>query len=231
MGSARSEGKSPVTLFTTCLVNDIKVTTRRDIANVLADSFSLSSSSVFCTVVFLSIKNKAEKHIINFKSGNTEVYNELFCVEELCDALHRSHDTAVGPDHIHYQLLKHLPESSLLILLNILNKIWTTGRFPSGWRKAIIIPIPKPGKDPESPSSYRPIALTSCICKTMEWMINRRLVWFLESHKLLSSGQCLFRARRGTVDHLIRFETFAREAYVHNQHMVSTLFFNGKNLW
>ena len=94
----------------------------------------------------LSIKSKAEKHSI--KSGYTEVYNELFCVEELRDALHRSHDTAVGPDNVHYLFLKHLPESSILILLNIFNKIWTAGCFPSDWRKAIIIPIPKLGKDP-----------------------------------------------------------------------------------
>ena len=52
-------------------------------------------------------------------------------------------------------------------------------------------------------------------------MINHRLVWFLESHKLLTSVQCEFRARRSTVGHLVCFETFVREAFVHNQHMVS----------
>ena len=50
-----------------------------------------------------------------------------------------------------------------------------------------MIPIPKPGKDPTNPTNYRPIALTSCICKTMERMINRGLVWYLESHKLLTN--------------------------------------------
>ena len=49
-----------------------------------------------------------------------------------------------------------------------------------------MIPIPKPGKDPTNPTNYRPIALTSC----MERMINRRLVWYLESHKLLTNVQC-----------------------------------------
>ena len=49
-----------------------------------------------------------------------------------------------------------------------------------------MIPIPKPGKDPTNPTNNHPIALTSCICKTMERMINRRLVWYLESHKLLT---------------------------------------------
>jgi hypothetical protein len=37
---------------------------------------------------------------------------------------------------------------------------------------ANVIPIPKPGKDHSEPSNYRPIALSSCVCKTMERMIN-----------------------------------------------------------
>ena len=87
-----------------------------------------------------------------------------------------------------------------------------------------MIPIPKPGKDPTNPTNYRPIALTSCICKTMERMINRRLIWYLESNKLLTNVQCGFRSRRSTVDHLVRFETFCREAFIHNQHLVSLFF-------
>ena len=68
------------------------------------------------------------------------------------------------------------------ILLNIFNYIWTTGKFPDSWQYAIIIPIPKPGKDPAEPNIYRPIALTSCLCETLERMINKRLTWFLESN-------------------------------------------------
>jgi hypothetical protein len=37
----------------------------------------------------------------------------------------------VGPDEIHYQILKHLPEESLVSLLEIFNNIWETGNFPS----------------------------------------------------------------------------------------------------
>ena len=85
----------------------------------------------------------------------------------------------------------------------------------------IVIPIPKPGKDPTNHTSYRPIALTSCICKAMERMINCRFVWYLESHKLLTNVQCGFRFRRSTIHHLVRFETFSREAFIHNQYLVS----------
>ena len=204
--------------------DDRDVTSHRDIANALADNFCHNSSSAFSTDAFASVRSKAEKHNINFSSENAEVYNRSFSLEELQDALRRAHDTSSGPDEIHYQLLKHLPDASLLLLLNIFNKIWISGDFPSDWRKAIVIPIPKPGKDPNNPTSYRPIALTSCICKTMERMINRRLVWYLESHNLLTNVQCGFRSRRSTVDHLVRFETFCREAFIHNQHLVSVFF-------
>ena len=200
--------------------NDRDVTSHRDIANALADNFCHNSSSAFSTDAFASVRSKAEKHNINFSSENAEVYNRSFSLEELQDALRRAHDTSAGPDEIHYQL----PDASLLLLLNIFNKIWISGDFPSDWRKAIVIPIPKPGKDPNNPTSYRPIALTSCICKTMERMINRRLVWYLESHNLLTNVQCGFRSRRSTVDHLVRFETFCREAFIHNQHLVSVFF-------
>ena len=145
-------------------------------------------------------------------------------MEEVQDALRRAHDTSAGPDEIHYQLPKHLPNSSLLLLLNIFNNTWLSGGFPSDWRKAIVIPIPKPSKDSTNSTNYRSIALTSCICKTMERNINRRLVWYLESHKLLTNVQCGFRSKRSTVDHLVRFETFCREASIHNQHLVSVFF-------
>ena len=205
-------------------VNDRDVTSHRDIANALADNVSHNSSSAFSTDAFASVRKKAEKQTINFSSDDAEVYNTPLSMEELRDALRRAHDTSAGPDEIHYQLLKHLPDASLLLLLNIFNKIWLSGDFPSDWRKAIVIPIPKPGKNPTNPTNYRPIALTSCICKTMERMINRRLVWYLESHKLLTNVQCGFRSKRSTVDHLVRFETFCREAFIHNQHLVSVFF-------
>ena len=80
-------------------------------------------------------------------------------MEELRDVLCRAHDTSAEPDEIHYQLLKHLPDASLLLLLNIVNKIWISGDFPSDWRQAIIIPIPKPGKDPTNPTNSCPIAV------------------------------------------------------------------------
>ena len=127
-------------------------------------------------------------------------------------------------------MLKHLPNNALSIILHIFNDIWATGVFPGSWRLATIIPIPKPGKDHAEPSNYKAIALTSCLCKTLERLINKRLVWYLESNDLISPIQSGFRSERSTNDHLIRLETFIRDAFVNREHVVSVFFLLGKSI-
>ncbi|KAG1680025.1 RNA-directed DNA polymerase from mobile element jockey [Nymphon striatum] len=194
------------------------------IANALGQSFCKNSSSENCTGSFRSYKNRAESHQLDFKTTNTEVYNQVFSLEELRRSLRASKDTAPGPDSIHYQMLKHLPDCSLALMLNIFNTIWITGAIPSPWQEATVIPIPKPGKDHTDPSNYRPIALTSCICKTMERMINFRLTYYLESNNILTRYQSGFRRHRSTIDHLVRFETLVREAFVRREHLAAVFF-------
>ena len=112
-----------------------------------------------------------------------------------------------------------------MILLEIFNNIWKTGNIPKSWKEATVIPIPKPDKDHTDPTNYRPIALTSCICKTMERMINDRLTWFLEANNIITDYQSGFSRHRSTNDHLVRLETFIREAFVKKEHLV-TIFFD-----
>ena len=92
------------------------------------------------------------------------------------------------------------------------------------WQKAIVIPIPKPGKDPRDASNYRPIALTSCLCKLMERMVNARLIYCLETKEALTPFQGGFRHHRSTVDNILLLETSVREAFVRKQHLVSVFF-------
>ena len=70
----------------------------------------------------------------NIKSLNNEEYNNPFNLLELVDAIHKSNDTATGPDKVHYQMLKHLPINALWTILHIFNDIWATGVFPESWR-------------------------------------------------------------------------------------------------
>ena len=192
-------------------VGDDVVTSKAD---VLADTFAKKSSLSNYSTSFQKFKDTKEKTKLKFKSNNNEQYNKDFTTKELKKAFKKCHDTAVGCDDIHYQFLKHLLFRSLDSLLRIFNQIWNIGILPDSWKEAIVIPIPKQGKDSTIPAIYRPIALTSCVCKTMERMVNDRLVWYLEKNKLIATVQSGFRNKRGTLDNLVRFETFTREAFI-----------------
>jgi len=203
---------------------DIFQTKEIDIANTLAESFENNSSIENCLPEFQLIRTQQERKKLNFCSDNKEVYNQSFKMEELIHSLKCSHDTAVGPDKIHYQFLKHLPQSILSFLLDNFNFVWSSGQIPPSWKEATVIPIPKPGKDHTDPNNYRPIALTSCLCKTMERMVNNRLVWTLESKKQISDYQCGFRRGKCTLDQLIRLETYIRDGFIRKEHVVAVFF-------
>jgi len=146
------------------------------------------------------------------------------CVCMYADLSNQACDICHVHRNVHYQMLKHLPESALSTLLHIINKHWCSKSFPSIWHHAVVLPIPKADKDKTDPCSYRPIALTSCLCKIIERMINDRLVWYLEKHKLITRVQSGFRKNRSTTDQLVRLESFVREAFILQQHVVAVFF-------
>ena len=43
---------------------------------------------------------------MNFKTQNNEIYSKDFNLNELVEAIQLSHDSATGPDEIHYRMLK-----------------------------------------------------------------------------------------------------------------------------
>ena len=93
-----------------------------------------------------------------------------------------------------------------MVLLDIFNETWASGEIPECWKEATVIPIPEPSKDSRNPSNYCPISLTSCLCKTMERMINTRLVSFLQKNNILTKYQSNLRKGRTTTDQLIRLD-------------------------
>ena len=205
-------------------VNGKLISDRRSIANVLASSIARHSSSSNLSPTFSKLKATREKVPLAFGSAEEEAYNVPFSIMELKQALLKSNSSAAGPDDIHYNLLTHLPDSSLDILLQVYNSVWKSGFFPPSWAEATVVAVPKAGKDHSDPVNYRPIALTSCLCKTMERMVNSRLMWELESRGLLASVQCGFRKNRSTVDHLVRLESFIREAFARKQQVIAVFF-------
>ena len=154
---------------------------------------------------------RAERQFMNeLRKANCEDASSLhnsFCspfLTELSTTISNlSSSTASGPDQTAYPLLKHLPEPAQLLLLSLFNRSWHSHTFPSCWKPTTIIPIHKPGKPTSSPSSFRPISLTSCISKLFERLILSRLTFHLESNHLLSTCQAGFRPGRSSLDQIL----------------------------
>ena len=142
--------------------------TKQDIADTLASQFCSNSSTSNYSKEFQKYKKEQEKVKLNLMSSNNEEYNTPFNLDELNDAISKTHDTATGPDEVHYQMLKHLPPSSLLALLEIFNDMWGNWEVSRKLGTSNCYTNLKPGKDHTEPNNYIPIALTSCLCKTLE---------------------------------------------------------------
>ena len=100
-------------------------------------------------------------------------------------------------------MLKHLPYSHMDFLLHIFNLSWSLHSSPSIWKTSSIISIHKMGKPLDSPASFRPISLTSCVSKLFERIVLSRLLFFLESNFILSPRQASFHPGRSTLDQIL----------------------------
>ena len=113
-------------------------------------------------------------------------------------------DKSPGSDDISPRLLIEITDEIVTPLTLIFNKSLQTGSVPEDWRTANVSPIYKKGKR-NSPENYRPISLTSQICKLFEHIVREDIVHHLESHQLISDTQHGFRKGRSCLTNLLVF--------------------------
>ena len=194
------------------------------VATELGSYFSHVSSGSHLSPTFAALKIARERSPISFSLSSAASYNAPFTPSELVSALKCCRNTSAGPDGVHYMMLRRLPALSMTFLLALFNRVWLSGDFPPQWREALVLPFLKPGKSGALPQDYRPIALTSCVCKLLERMINFRLMWFLESKCLLSPSQFGFRRARGTAEPLSRLHTYIASAFARRDSVLAVFF-------
>ena len=204
-------------------INGTNIADTKVVADTFADHFANISRKAD-DKPHADFRRREEQRPIDFTPSREEAYNLPFTRQEFDAALSNCTDSAPGPDDIPYVMVKHAPDNTKIFILSIINRIYREHVFPTVWELAKVLPFVKPGKDGSLPGSYRPIALTSCLCKLMEKMVNTRLVWYLERKNFLTPAQCGFRRMHSTVDALVRMESSICEAFASRKHHITVFF-------
>ena len=110
----------------------------------------------------------------------------------------RNATSSPGLDGFDYYVLKMLPIKYKLILLDIYNAMFKTGKFPNSWRETYVHFVSKPDG-----INYRPIALTSVLCKLFETIIKNKFQWWIETNNVLPKNQSGFRKGFSCADNLL----------------------------
>lgn len=190
-------------------------------------------------VVYLTPKDKANSLSLHFMSSHNlgrdivspmeaSVFDSIFqlanlpselpedqrvTLDELSGVIKSTRNMkAPGFDGIFNIVLKNLGPKARSLLVSVFNRCLTIGHFPSAWKCSKVVPIAKPGKDPTSPSSYRPISLLSSISKLLEKLIYSRGQAHTELNNILPDEQFGFRREYSTVHQLQRVKNSIKRA-------------------
>lgn len=175
----------------------------------------------------------------NFNSGSSDEKNIIDFIDTPCpmdlpikhikpseireEINHLNPKKSPGYDQINAQMLKHIPKKGLLFLTYIFNAILRLSHFPSQWKCAMIIMIPKPNKPENCITSYRPISLLATFSKIFERIFIRRMEPLVEEFNIIPEHQFGFRHKHGTPEQCHRIVQYVTEA-LENKKYCSAVF-------
>lgn len=111
---------------------------------------------------------------------------------------------APGQDLITGNILQELPHKGYQFITFLFNGLLRLRHFPEQWKVAMTILIPKPGKPPDQPTSYRPICLLPILSKVFEKLLLEKLSPIILDNHILPDHQFGFRKHHATIEQIHR---------------------------
>ena len=90
-------------------------------------------------------------------------------------------------------------------LAHVFNMSLQEGILPLEWKEANVIPLLQKQGSRNKSVNYRPVSLTSVICKLSETIIRDHMMDFLIKHKLINPSQHGFLKARSCLTNLLYF--------------------------
>ena len=89
-----------------------------------------------------------ERKPVQIDVNDDSSYNEAITENAYNVALNSAKESAPGHSRITYSMLKHFYPEATKIIMKLYNRIFPQHSFPTTWKTSVVIPIPKPNKDP-----------------------------------------------------------------------------------
>ena len=174
--------------------NDI-VTEGTQVAKILAEQFQqMYTREPDTDLPALPNETRNCCEITNIEITDDKVYEALMSLKK---------DSSPGPDGISSVFLINCARTLAPYLAQVFSILLQNGEVPDSWKEAYVIPIYKKG-DRTDPANYRPISLTSHLCKVLEKIITKEISNFLILHKIIPPDQHGFLAKRSTTTNLLK---------------------------
>ena len=109
---------------------------------------------------------------------------------------------STSPDCIHPRILRECNTSLAPAIKIIFDHSLASGTLPQNWKNGTITPIHK-GDDKHQACNYRPITLTSLLCRMLEKLIKKDIMKHLLENELLIKEQHGFVPRRSCMTNLL----------------------------
>ena len=121
---------------------------------------------------------------------------------------------SAGVDNIPAELLQAGGQTMIDVLLNICNKIWQTGEWPTPWTQSLVIALPKKGNLLQC-QNYRTISLISHASKVMLKILLNRLT--PQAEMIIAEEQAGFRPGRSTTEQIFSLRILCERYLQHQQ--------------
>ena len=169
---------------------------------LMAEELNMNFSSVFTRENTSSLPVPETK----FNGSQGERLGQLVVTPEVVASKinNMKENKSPGVDGISPKILKEIVEQISMPLAHVFNMSLQEGIVPLEWKEANIIPLFKKGSRNKS-VNYRPVSLTSGICKLLETMIRDHMMDFLLKHRLINHYQHGFLKARSCLTNLICF--------------------------
>lgn len=126
-----------------------------------------------------------------------------------------------GISRITNKMIKNLPTKYIFKITILIANILKFSYFPLKWKEAIIVPILKPKKPPDDPSSYRPISLLNCLSKLTEKFIINLLNKHNNENNIIKPEQFGFRTSLSAPHQLYRLIDHIEANKINKQNTVA----------